>query len=58
MYRPVVASEFVCQDIHFLEEVLSVVKVASTPKEIAALLETGFEYIMTKDNLAYFRKRK
>jgi integrase len=35
-----------------------IVKVATTPKEIAALLETGFEYIMTKDNLAYFRKRK
>jgi hypothetical protein len=35
-----------------------IVKVANTPIEIAALLETGFEYIMTKDNLAYFRKRK
>jgi hypothetical protein len=34
------------------------VKVATTPKEIAALLETGFEYIMTKEGLAYFRKRK
>lgn len=34
------------------------VKVATTPKEIAALLETGFEYIMTKEDLAYFRKRK
>ena len=34
------------------------VKVATAPKEIAALLETGFEYIMTKEDLAYFRKRK
>ncbi len=34
------------------------VKVATTPKEIAILLETGFEYIMTKEDLAYFRKRK
>jgi len=34
------------------------VKVATTPKEITALMETGFEYIMTKENLAYFRKRK
>jgi len=34
------------------------VKVATTPKEIAPLLETGFEYIMTKEDLAYFRKRK
>lgn len=35
-----------------------IVKVASTPDKITALLETGFEYVMTKDNLAYFRKRK
>jgi len=34
------------------------VKVATTPKEITALLETGFEYIMAKEDLAYFRKRK
>jgi integrase len=34
------------------------VKVSSKPEEITALLETGFEYVMTKDNLAYFRKRK
>jgi len=34
------------------------VKVATTSQEITALLEVGFEYIMTKDSLAYFRKRK
>jgi integrase len=34
------------------------VKVASRTEEITALLETGFEYIMTKEGLAYFRKRK
>jgi len=34
------------------------VKVATTSKEIASLLETGFEYIITKEDLAYFRKRK
>ncbi|MCW3997563.1 MAG: site-specific integrase [Candidatus Bathyarchaeota archaeon] len=34
------------------------VKVASTNQDITSLLETGFEYVMTKDNLVYFRKRK
>ena len=34
------------------------VKVAKTPQEITALMETGFEYIMTKEDLAFFRKRK
>jgi hypothetical protein len=34
------------------------VKVAETAEEIKELLETGFEYVMQKDNLAYFRKRK
>ena len=34
------------------------VKVATSPREITALMETGFEYIMTKEDLAYFRKRK
>lgn len=33
------------------------VKVAKTPQEITVLIETGFEYIVTKDDLAYFRKR-
>jgi site-specific recombinase XerD len=35
-----------------------IVKVAKTSQEITTLIETGFEYIMTKDNLSYFRKRK
>jgi len=34
------------------------IKVASTKEEITQLLEAGFEYILTKDGLAYFRKRK
>ena len=34
------------------------VKVATSTAEISALLEIGFDYIMTKDGLAYFRKRK
>ena len=34
------------------------VKVAETPEEIKSLLETGFEYILQKDRLAFFRKRK
>ena len=33
-------------------------KVAKTQEEIVQLLDTGFDYIMTKDGLAYFRKRK
>jgi integrase/recombinase XerD len=35
-----------------------IVKVAKTPQEITELIEANFEYIMTKDDLAYFRKRK
>jgi hypothetical protein len=27
-------------------------------EEITQLLEAGFEYVLQKDNLAYFRKRK
>ncbi len=34
------------------------VKVASTPQEIKALLEVGYEYICEKDGLMFFRKRK
>lgn len=34
------------------------VKVAKTKMEITELLEQGFEYIMQKDGLVYFRKRK
>ena len=33
-------------------------KVATTQKEILELLDVGFDYIMQKDGLAYFRKRK
>ena len=34
------------------------VKVAEKPEEIKALLETGFEYVCTKDNLVFLKKRK
>ena len=34
------------------------VKVAETKEDIIALLENGFEFVMEKDGLAYFRKRK
>jgi hypothetical protein len=33
-------------------------KVAETQEEIKKLIETGFEYVLQKDGLAYFRKRK
>jgi integrase len=33
-------------------------KVATTQKEIIELLDSGFDYVMQKDGLAYFRKRK
>jgi integrase/transcription elongation factor Elf1 len=33
-------------------------KVAKTEAEICSLIEAGFEYILQKDGLAYFRKRK
>jgi integrase len=35
-----------------------IVKATSDQKEIAELLEVGFEYVCQKDNLLYFRKRK
>lgn len=34
------------------------VKVTEKPEEIKALLETGFEFVCHKDNLAFLRKRK
>ena len=34
------------------------VKVTEKPEEIKALLETGFEFVCQKDNLAFLRKRK
>lgn len=33
-------------------------KVATSEKEITGLIEAGFEFILQKDGLAYFRKRK
>jgi len=33
-------------------------KVARTPNEIQELVELGFEFVLQKDGLAYFRKRK
>jgi integrase len=35
-----------------------IVKVATNPEQIKALLEVGFEYVCQKDGLAFFRKRK
>ncbi|MEM2050520.1 MAG: hypothetical protein QXZ11_05305 [Thermoproteota archaeon] len=35
-----------------------IVKVAKDPGEIKALLETGFEYVCSKDDLMFFRKRR
>ena len=34
------------------------VRVAKTTEEIKALLEVGFEYVLEKDGLRFFRKRK
>lgn len=34
------------------------VRVAKTLEEITELLEADFEYVLQKDELAYFRKRK
>lgn len=34
------------------------VRTAKKPEEIQELLEAGFEYILEKDGIAYFRKRK
>jgi len=33
-------------------------KVVKTEAEICSLIEAGFEYVLQKDGLAYFRKRK
>ncbi|MCS7120592.1 MAG: tyrosine-type recombinase/integrase [Nitrososphaerota archaeon] len=35
-----------------------VCKVAKTPKEIADLIEAGFEYVCEQDGLKFFRKRE
>jgi len=34
------------------------VRVASTKEEITELLEAGFDYVLQKEGLIYFRKRK
>ena len=34
------------------------VRVAETAEEIQELLDAGFEYVLQKDGLTYFRKRK
>lgn len=34
------------------------VRVAQTPEEIQSYIESGFEFVVAKDNLLYFRKRK
>jgi polyhydroxyalkanoate synthesis regulator protein len=34
------------------------VKTAKTQEEITALLQVGFEYVLEKDGVTYFRKRK
>jgi hypothetical protein len=33
-------------------------KVATNQKKISELIEAGFEFVLQKDGLAYFRKRK
>jgi len=33
-------------------------KVARTPKEIAGLIEAGFEYVLERNGMVFFRKRK
>jgi len=33
-------------------------KAARSAEEMHALIEAGFEYVLQKDGLAYFRKRK
>jgi integrase len=44
--------------VNFDAEDAFVSKVATSQKEITELIETGFEFILQKDGLAYFRKRK
>jgi hypothetical protein len=34
------------------------VRVANTKEEITELLEAGFDYVLQKEGLTYFRKRK
>jgi hypothetical protein len=46
------------QLVKFEEDDEFICKVARSPEEIQALIEAGFEYVLQKDGLAYFRKRK
>ena len=45
-------------NIRFEKDEEFICKVAKTPKEIRALIEAGFEYVLERNGLAYFRKRK
>jgi len=40
------------------EEDEFICKVARTPKEIADLIEAGFEYVLERNGVVFFRKRK
>ena len=46
------------QLVKFEEDDEFICKVARSPEEIQALIEAGFEYVLQKDGLAYFKKRK
>ena len=46
------------QLVAFDEDNGFICKVATTEKEIAELIEHGFEHVLSKDGLEYFRKRK
>jgi len=46
------------QLIKFKENDEFVCKVARKPEEIQELIEVGFEFVLERDGLAYFRKRK
>ena len=46
------------QLVKFKENDEFICKVTRTPEEIQELIEAGFEFVLEKDDLAYFRKRK
>ncbi|MEM2917815.1 MAG: tyrosine-type recombinase/integrase, partial [Candidatus Bathyarchaeia archaeon] len=46
------------QLVENLSEDEYVCRVAKTPGEVQQLIEAGFEYVCTKDDLLFFRKRK
>jgi hypothetical protein len=39
-------------------EELAAFVIGSDQKEISELIEAGYEFVLQKDNLAYFRRRK